>query len=116
MLLGIFSGFLSLEAPRVLGLPIPVGVLIAGVGSLMLGVLASTAVGSRRGAVAAACGWIAVVLLLSQRRAEGDLIVTGDALGVAFLVTGLLSWALAMARNPTRRGPTMRPHAPSGES
>lgn len=108
-LLGILSGFLSLEAPRVLGVPIPVGVLLAGAGNVALGMTASAAVGGRRGAVAAACGWGAVVAMLSQRRPEGDLVVTGDALGVAFLAIGLLSWAVAIARNPIRRGPTMMP-------
>jgi hypothetical protein len=52
----------------------------------------------RRGPVAlAAAAWVLVVLVLSLRRPEGDLVVPGTALGYAWLLGGTLAAAAAVS-------------------
>ena len=70
----------------------------------------------RRGAAAAAVGWVLPVLVLSSRRPEGDLVVPATATGYAWLLGG---FALAVAGvvlpypRPVRR--TAEPSAPPGD-
>jgi hypothetical protein len=93
---------------------LPVGLVVAlamsagvfGTAGLLLG---------RRGAAAAAIGWVLPVLVLSSRRPEGDLVVPATATGYAWLLGGM---ALAVAGvvvpypRPVRR--TAEPSAPPG--
>ncbi len=65
------------------------GGLALGLGlSLSVLVTLGLATGRRRLPVLAAAGWLAVVLVLSARRPEGDLVVAGDGLGYAWLLGG----------------------------
>ena len=51
----------------------------------------------RAGAVAAAFGWVAVVLLLAARRPEGDLVVPASVSGYLWLLGGLVLAAACIA-------------------
>jgi hypothetical protein len=52
---------------------------------------------------------IAVTLVLSSRRAEGDVVVPGSARGMAFLVTGALASAVAYGAAVVRDAPGQGP-------
>jgi hypothetical protein len=93
--------------------PVPVSVLAAVVGNLMLVGGAHRLSGSRVVAVLPAVVWLTVAVAASIRRPEGDLILTGGgAAGVvnlAFLLLGALAAAVAVGRvlaRPRRVRPT----------
>jgi Family of unknown function (DUF6113) len=93
--------------------PVPVSVLAAVVGNLMLVGGAHRLSGSRVVAVLPAVVWVTVAVAASIRRPEGDLILTGGgAAGVvnlAFLLLGVLAAAVAVGRvlaGPRRVRPT----------
>ncbi len=94
--LGTVGAFLNDVAPRVLGVGVPVGTVLAVVGNLGAGLLGSRGTGSRLGGGLPALGWFTVVGLLGTLRAEGDLVVTGDGRGVTFIVAGALAAAAAL--------------------
>lgn len=96
--LGVLGAFLSPSAPRVLGVPVPVGAVVALVGNLIAGTRAVRATGGRGGAIAVALGWVVPSVALGITRPEGDLVVTGSVGGVAFLLCGALGAAIAIAR------------------
>lgn len=80
---------------RVGGAPVPIGLLLAlATGPLCLA--GGRLLGSRTGAVLPLVLWAVVAVALSSRRAEGDLVVTGSALGLAYLVLGLLGAAVTV--------------------
>ncbi len=87
---------------RVGGVLLPVSVLAAVVGNLLLPAAAYRLSGSRVVAAVPSITWLAVVLAGSTRRPEGDLLVTGSgALGfvnLAFLLFGVMAAAFAVAR------------------
>ena len=62
----------------------------------------------RPGAVAAAGGWLLVVLLLASQRPEGDLVVPGSTEGYVWLLGGMLVAGACIVphyRTPARRPP-----------
>jgi hypothetical protein len=63
-------------------------------------VLGTEMTGSRLGAIAFGVGWMVAVLPLGAKRPEGDLIVTGDTKGYAFLLAGLLAAVGVVALAP----------------
>ena len=87
---------------RVLGVPVPVSVVAAVVGNLLLVGLAARLTGSRLGAVLPAVVWLVVAVGASLRRPEGDLLlVGGGVLGVfsmAFLLGGVVAAAFAVGK------------------
>jgi CDP-diglyceride synthetase len=87
---------------RVAGLLVPVSVVAAVVGNLLLVGLALRLTGSRVAAALPALTWGAVVIAAMIRRPEGDLVLTGQgALGtvnLAFLLLGLTAAAFAVGR------------------
>lgn len=100
--LGYLGGFLTLSAPRVLGVSIPVGPLVGLLGNLAVGRWVVQATGVRATVVALAVGWLVAVVPLSTTRAEGDLVITNDGKGLAFLLLGALAWLVAslLVRSP----------------
>lgn len=82
---GLLGSFVHALEPA--GLPL--GLLVAWALSAAVFVTAGLALG-RPGAVAAAGGWLLVVLLLSSQRPEGDLVVPGSAEGYLWLLGGML--------------------------
>jgi uncharacterized protein DUF6113 len=70
-------------------LGLPVGLVVALTLSAGVFGMAGLLVG-RRGAAAAALGWVLPVLLLSSRRPEGDLVVPATTAGYVWLLGGTL--------------------------
>ena len=87
---------------RVFGVPVPVSVVAAVVGNLLLVGLAARLTGSRLGAVLPAVVWLVVAVGASLRRPEGDLLLTGGGvlgfLSLAFLLAGVVAAAFAVGK------------------
>ena len=88
---------------RVGGVPVPVSVLAAAAGNLLLVSGTHRLSRSRLVAVLPAAVWLGVVLLAAQRRPEGDLLITGgdgatSLVNTAFLLLGVLGAAFAAGR------------------
>jgi hypothetical protein len=89
--------------------PVPLSVLAAVVGNLLLITGAHRLSGSRTVAVVPAVVWLAVAVGASIRRPEGDLVLIGGGVAggvnLAFLLLGVLAAAVAVGRvlTPARR-------------
>jgi hypothetical protein len=87
---------------RVGGVLVPVSVLAAVVGNLLVVGTAYRWSGSRLVAVLPALAWLTVALAATQRRPEGDLVITGTGalgyVGLAFLLLGVVAAAFAVGR------------------
>lgn len=101
--------------------PVPVSVLAAVGGNLLLVGGAHRLSGSRVVAVLPAVVWLTVAVAASIRRPEGDLILTGGGVAgvvnLAFLLLGVLAAAVAVGRvlaAPRRVRPTDDAPAPTG--
>jgi hypothetical protein len=95
---------------RVAGILLPISVPAAVVGNPLLVALAHRWSGSRVVAVLPAVVWLLLALVASQRRPEGDLLITGGGatgyVNLAFLLLGVGSAVFAVARvvaHPGRR-------------
>jgi hypothetical protein len=88
--------------------PLPVSVLLAGLGNLVLGVAGARAYG-RTGAALPGVLWFCVVAALQARRPEGDLVVPGTVVGLALLLVGSVCAAVPV-------GTARAPRPPSGSS
>ena len=93
--------------------PIPLSVLAAVTGNLLLVPLAHRLSGSRAVAVLPGVVWLVVALGATVRRPEGDLVLVGGgatgAVGLAFLVCGVVAAAFAVGRvlaAPVRPAPS----------
>lgn len=99
---------------RVGGVLFPLSVVAAVAGNLLLVRLAYRLSGSRVVAVLPALVWLVVALAAMVRRPEGDLVLVGTgglgAVGMAFLLCGVVAAAFASARvlgtPPVRAVPT----------
>ena len=87
---------------RVSGIPVPVSVVAAVVGNLLLVALAARLTGSRLAAVLPALVWLVVAVGASLRRPEGDLLLVGSGvlgfLSLAFLLAGVVAAAFAVGK------------------
>lgn len=87
---------------RVAGVPVPVSVVAAVVGNLLLVALATRLTGSRLAAVLPAGVWLLVAVAASLRRPEGDLLLAGGGvlgfLSLSFLLAGVVAAAFAVGR------------------
>jgi hypothetical protein len=87
---------------RVLGVPVPVSVVAAVAGNLLLVDLAARLTGSRLTAVLPAVVWLVIAVGASVRRPEGDLLLTGGGvlglLSLAFLLAGAVAAAFAVGK------------------
>ena len=87
---------------RVLGVPVPVSVVAAVVGNLLLVGLAARLTGSRLAAVLPAVVWLVIAVAASLRRPEGDLLLVGGGvlgyLSLAFLLAGVVAAAFAVGK------------------
>jgi hypothetical protein len=94
---------------RVAGVLVPVSVVAAVVGNLLLVDLAVRLTGSRLAAALPALTWATIVVAAMDRRPEGDLLLTGSgALGtvdLAFLLLGMAAAAIAVGRALATRTP-----------
>ena len=88
---------------------VPVSWAVAVVGNLVLGRAGARLAGSA-GAVLPGALWLLLAVVLSSKRAEGDLVVPGTLVGLGFLVSGAVASAGAYAaavlrpRSPGRLG------------
>lgn len=96
-LVGVLGAFVHSMQPRVLGIPLPAGLLLAL--AAHVGVLVSTGLLFRtRVAIAApAAGWLIAAFLFSIARPEGDLVVTASFVGYGFLLGGAILIGLSLA-------------------
>jgi hypothetical protein len=96
------------------GVPVPLSVVAAVVGNLLLVRLAHRWSGSRAVAVLPALVWLVVALAAMVRRPEGDLVLVGTGrtgvVGTAFLLCGVVAAAFAAGRVLAAR-PDVRPPA-----
>jgi hypothetical protein len=100
LVLGIFGALLIPAGPRIGSVLLSVGVAVALIGNLVSGLLGIEMTGNRLGAIVPGIGWVVAVLPLGAKRPEGDLIVTGDTKGYAFLLVGILTAAGVVALAP----------------
>ena len=71
--------------------------------------LAGWAMGTRLGAVVPALAWLLVVIFLSSKRPEGDLVISASTAGYVFLLGGSLGAVLAVARTRSAGGAGLLP-------
>ncbi|MCZ2819269.1 hypothetical protein O2V63_02875 [Modestobacter sp. VKM Ac-2977] len=88
---------------RVGGVPVPISLVVAVVGNLLLVDAARRLSGSRLVAVLPAVVWLAVALAGTMRRPEGDLLLPGgdaatQAVTLGFLLVGVVAAAFAVGR------------------
>ena len=88
---------------RVAGVPVPVSVLAAVVGNLLLVDGARRLSGSRLVAVLPAVVWLVIAVGATMRRPEGDLLLPGgdavtSTLNLGFLLVGVVAAAFAVGR------------------
>ena len=102
VLLALWGAFL---VPfRVGGTLVPVSLVIAVVGNVLVGRAGARVAGST-GAVVPGLLWVALTLVLSSRRAEGDVVVPGSTVGMSFLLAGALASAVAYGAAVLRPDP-----------
>ncbi len=111
---------------RIGGVLVPLSILAAVVGNLMLTAAAHRVSGSRVVAVLPAVVWLVVAVAAMIRRPEGDLVLTGGGatgtVNLLFLLLGVTAAAFGVGRALAgpRRGPPGRiqdgatPSAPAG--
>lgn len=100
---------------RVGGVPVPVSVLAAVVGNVLLVRAALAVSGSKLVAALPALVWLAVVVAAMGRRPEGDLVITvgggvSNVVTVAFLLLGVLAAAFSVG---LAMGSPVRPVSPA---
>ena len=88
---------------RVGGVPVPVSLVAAVVGNLLLVDAARRLSGSRLVAVLPALVWLGVALVAASRRPEGDLLLPGgdavtQVVNLGFLLLGVVAAAFAVGR------------------
>lgn len=101
-LVGVLGAFYHLATIDVGGLRLPfmLPVLVALVAVLVHG--GGRACGGRLGAVLPAAAWLVVTLFAASPRPEGDVLVTGGWLSLAYLLVGTLAASVAVTRSPHR--------------
>jgi hypothetical protein len=85
---------------ELVGVPLPIGMLIALVAETALLLAGGAALGSRWGAAVPALAWLATVLVCSVPRPEGDLLVAANPAGYSFLLLGTATAGLAVSVVP----------------
>jgi Family of unknown function (DUF6113) len=94
---GAFLQAVSLDAGP---FPVPVGLVLALAGCAGLFAGGATAMRTRLGALVPALGWLVVVLLMTSKRPEGDVVLAQAASAYAYLFGGtLLAAAIVTVAN-----------------
>lgn len=101
---GLLGAFLLTAGPRAGGhLILPVGLVLALVLHPLTVVAGLWTTGSRAGTLTALVGWSVVVLPLSSGTTEGDVVLPGTTLSLAYLAVGVAAFAVpAFLAHPTR--------------
>jgi len=117
VLLALVGAFLSPSDPHLLHVPIPVGVLVAIGGNLVVGIGGAWGTGTRLVPAVTGMAWLVVAFILGTRRPEGDIVVSGDGwLGVAYLFLGAIAAAVAIGVGPAGLRRRRRPSSLEGET
>ncbi|HEX5495106.1 MAG TPA: DUF6113 family protein [Mycobacteriales bacterium] len=90
---------------RIGGTSVPVALLLALVGNVVLTRAMYRATAHRAATAVPVVAWLALVLVLASKTAEGDLVVPGTWPGLLFLFGGTIAGAVAVGRTvaPSRR-------------
>jgi hypothetical protein len=123
----LVSGWLALVEVfwlplRADGVPVPVSVVAAVAGNLLLVAAARWLSGSRVVALLPAVVWLVIVLGGAMRRPEGDLLITGgdavtQVVNLAFLLLGVVAAAFGVGRVLGDPGPpAVRPAGGGSDS
>lgn len=102
---GAFVGVVATVQSRAYVGPWPLGLPAALLLSALVVAVPGALAGSRWPAVAAALGWLAVFVVLTLPRQEGDVVVANDALGYGWLLGPLVVGGAALPRYGRRRRP-----------
>ena len=98
---------------RVGGVPVPVSVVAAVAGNLLLAAPAAPLTGSRLAAVLPAVVWLVIAVGAGLRRPEGDLLLVGGGVlgfvSMAFLLGGVVAAAFAVGKVLTAPRDGVRP-------
>jgi hypothetical protein len=98
--LGVVGSFLYSETAG----PVPVAAVVFVLINLVGLWLAGRAMGTPLGALVPAGTWLLVVLFLSAKRPEGDLVIAGTLSGYVFMVGGMLAALVAVVAAMSRSG------------
>lgn len=102
VVLGLLFGLVgSFEFSWTIG-SVPVAAILLSAAAFAAFRIAGWAMESKLGVAAMAAPWLIVVVLLSSRRPEGDLVVTGTTAGYVFIFGGSIAAiaAVAATRSP----------------
>ncbi|MCO6006588.1 DUF6113 family protein [Actinoallomurus purpureus] len=115
VVLGVLLGLVgSFEFSWTAG-SVPVAAILLAAADFAAFRFAGWAMESRLGVATVAVPWLIVVVLLSSRRPEGDLVVTGTAAGYIFIFGGSIAAVAAIAATRSSRPWMLRgvPSAPA---
>lgn len=100
LVLGVVGGFS--QAYYVGSVPVTAILWVLALFGICLG--AGRLMGTRLAASVTAIGWLLVSMLLSMKRAAGDLVIAGDLAGVVYLYGGLVAIVAAVLLSPSSGG------------
>lgn len=109
VLVGAAGAFVQAVTVRVGPVSLPVGVVLALTGTTGLFYAGGRLMGGRAGAVVPAVAWLLTVMLLSNKRPEGDVVLSQAASAYVYLFLGTLIGAVVA----TLAGVHLRPAATS---
>jgi hypothetical protein len=122
--LAVIGAFLSPSLPHVIGIPVPLGALVAIAGNVAVGLGGGLLVRSRFVPAATGFVWLAIALVLGSDGPGKDTVVAGTSRGFGFLISGVAAAAVSVGLltsprfDPDRRrvsvpsGPTLALHLP----
>ncbi|WP_018655736.1 DUF6113 family protein [Actinomadura flavalba] len=102
-ILGAFWGMIGAVVQAWPAGPEPVLGVVAVLATFGFVHLAGRGMGARLGAVVPGVAWGVVVLLISQQRPEGDLIIAGSLSGYVYILGGMIAVVAAVLLVPARR-------------
>jgi hypothetical protein len=83
--------------------PVPVAAIAFSLLNLAAFRLAGWAMGGKLGALVPAVAWLLVVIFLSSRRPEGDLVINASVASYVYLIGGSIGAIIAIARTRSAR-------------
>jgi hypothetical protein len=114
VLLAVVGAFLSPSKPELVGVPVPIGVLIAIVGNLVVGLGGAWGTNTRMAPAVTGFAWLVVAFILGSNGPGGDEVVSGRGwTGIAYLFLGAVAAAVAIAVGPTGLPRQRRPRGPA---
>jgi hypothetical protein len=102
VLVGVTGAFIHSAAVDVGPVSVPYGLVLAVVGVAALLVMAHLVARTRVGVGAVAAGWLLPVVVLSQARPAGDVVIASDTIGMVFLFGGVVLVGLGLGLPPHR--------------